>query len=77
MVAPLLFTLVIAPLATAPDHSTGAIMSRIVVFGHLCLGLARPFLVTGHGLPGLPTASAQVEMQKASLDWDYHRLGVE
>jgi hypothetical protein len=28
-------------------------------------------------LPGLPTAAAQVEMQKASLDWDYRRISAE
>jgi hypothetical protein len=75
MAAPMLFTLVIAPLAK--PSPAGKMMSRIVVFGHLCLGLARPFLVVGHGLPGLPTASAHVETQKALLDWDYARIGAE
>ena len=77
MAAPMLFTLVISPLVTGPKEPTGVIVSSLVVLGHLCLGLARPFLVAVHTLPGLPTASAHVEMQKASLDWDYRRIGSE
>lgn len=77
MAAPLLFTLLIAPFVTGLKQLTGVIASSLVVLGHLCLGLARPFLVAGHALPGLPTASAHVELQKASLDWDYQRIRAE
>jgi hypothetical protein len=76
MAAPMLFTLLIAPLVMRLNGQAG-ITSCLVVLGHLCLGLARPFLVASHALPGLPTAAAQVEMQKASLDWDYRRISAE
>jgi hypothetical protein len=77
MAAPMLFTLLISPLLTGPKNPTGIITSSLVVLCHLCLGLARPFLVAGHALPGLPTASAHVELQKAALDWDYQRISSE
>ena len=84
MAMPMLFTLVISPLAplAAKRWNPGAVAAVVVVVAvHLGLGLLRPLLVTqaaGAGLPGLPTAAAQVNAQKAtSLDWDYNRLSAD
>jgi hypothetical protein len=84
MATPMLFTLVIAPLAplAAKRWNPGAVAAVIVVVAvHLGLGILRPLLVmqaAGAGIPGLPTAAAQVNAQKAtSLDWDYNRLSAE
>jgi hypothetical protein len=44
------------------------------------LGLLRPILVTefaGAGLPGLPTAAAQMGNQKSALDWNYQHWATE
>ncbi|KYH02354.1 hypothetical protein SE91_31355 [Bradyrhizobium sp. DOA1] len=80
MAAPMLFILIIAPLASAQWRFRAVIASFIVVAAHLILGALRPLLVLqalGGGLPGLPTAAAQVNVQKGSLDWDYNRVSAE
>ncbi|WP_298242221.1 hypothetical protein [uncultured Bradyrhizobium sp.] len=80
MAAPLLFTLVVTPLAAAQWRFGAVAASFIVVIAHLMLGALRPLWVIqalGAGIPGLPTAAAQVDAQKASLDWDYNRLSAE
>ncbi|OSI33367.1 hypothetical protein [Bradyrhizobium canariense] len=87
MATPMLFTLVIAPLArlvplAANRWNPGAVAAVVVVVAvHLGLGMLRPLLVmqaVGASLPGLPTAAAQVNAQKAtSLDWDYNRLSAD
>lgn len=80
MAAPMLFVLVIAPMA-AKRWDPGAVAAVCVVVAvHLALGVLRPLLVmqaVGAGIPGLPTAAVQVNAQKASLDWDYNRLSAE
>ncbi|GMP05705.1 hypothetical protein [Bradyrhizobium sp. TM239] len=80
MAAPMLFTLIVAPLVAAQWRSSAVVASIIVVVAHLILGALRPLLVLqalGAGIPGLPTSAAQVNAQKASLDWDYNRLSAE
>lgn len=80
MAAPMLFTLVIAPMATERWDPGAVAASLVVVVAHLALGVFRPLLVLqalGAGLPGLPTAAAQVNAQKASLDWNYNRVSAE
>jgi hypothetical protein len=84
MAAPLLFLLVTTPLLAKPDVANIEFVGRLAgftfAFAHLALGLLRPILVTefaGAGLPGLPTAAAQVRNQKAELDWNYQRWATE
>jgi hypothetical protein len=58
----------------------GRLASFTFAFAHLTLGLLRPILVTefaGAGLPGLPTATAQMSNQKGALDWNYQRWATE
>jgi hypothetical protein len=84
MAAPLLFLLVTAPLLAKPDPVNMGFVGRLAsftfAFAHLALGLLRPILVTefaGAGLPGLPTAAAQMSNQKGALDWNYQRWATE
>jgi hypothetical protein len=84
MAAPLLFLLVTTPLLAKPDAVNiglaGRLASFTFAFAHLTLGLLRPILVTefaGAGLPGLPTATAQMSNQKGALDWNYQRWATE
>jgi hypothetical protein len=84
MAAPLLFLLVTTPLLAKPEAANtghvGRLASFTFAFAHLALGLMRPILVTefaGAGLPGLPTAAAQMRDQKATLDWNYRRWAAE
>ena len=84
MAAPLLFLLLAAPLLAKPDGVhiglAGRLASFAFVFAHLALGLLRPILVTefaGAGLPGLPTAAAQMSHQKLALDWNHARWAGE
>lgn len=80
MAAPLLFMLAAIPLlcksGAANVGVAGRLASFAVVWAHLALGVLRPILVTefaGAGVPGLPTAAAQMNHQKAGLDWNYRR----
>ena len=84
MAAPLLFLLVTTPLVANPDVVKAGLAGRLAIyafaFAHLALGLLRPLLVTqfaGAGVPGLPTAAALVNNQKAGLDWNYQRWAAE
>ena len=84
MAGPLLFLLVTTPLLAKPDVVNIGLVGRLAsftfAFAHLALGLLRPILVTefaGAGLPGLPTAAAQMRSQKAALDWNYRRWATE
>jgi hypothetical protein len=84
MAAPLLFLLVTTPLLAKPDVVNMGLVGRLAsltfAFAHLALGLLRPILVTefaGAGLPGLPTAAAQMSNQKAEMDWNYQRWATE
>ena len=84
MAAPLLFLLVTTPLLAKPDVANIEFVGRLAAFAfalaHLALGLMRPILVTefaGDGLPGLPTAAAQMRNQKAELDWNYQHWATE
>jgi hypothetical protein len=83
MATPLLFLLVTTPLlakASGDIGRVGRLASFAFVFAHLVLGFLRPILVTefaGAGLPGLPTAAAQMNAQKAALDWNHQRWAAE
>lgn len=80
MAAPMLFTLLVAPIAAKRGEPGAVVASVIVVAAHLILGALRPLLVMqglGAGIPGLPTAAAHVNAQKASLDWNYDRVSAE
>jgi hypothetical protein len=84
MAAPLLFLLVTSPLLAKPDAAKNMGLVGLASFtfaaAHLALGLLRPVLVTefaGAGLPGLPTAAAQMSNQKAGLDWNHQRWATE
>lgn len=80
MAAPMLFTLLVAPIAAKRGKPGAVVASAIVVVAHLILGALRPLLVMqglGADIPGLPTAAVHVNAQKASLDWNYDRVSAE
>lgn len=80
MAAPMLFTLLVAPIAAKRGEPGAVVASAIVVVAHLILGALRPLLVMqglGADIPGLPTAAVHVNAQKASLDWNYDRVSAE